>query len=101
MVNIWLSGYLVLDRSSYCPQIFPPHYSLNLMKTGLFCTYENPHQKAHQAIADQTALILHAEALGFEEAWITEHHFSDFHVSPSIRPHKYAKNAIVPLNSKV
>ncbi len=54
------------------------------MKTGLFCTYENHHQNAHQAIAEQTALIHHAEALEFEEAWITEHHFSDFHVSPSI-----------------
>lgn len=28
--------------------------------------------------------MLHAEALGFEEAWITEHHFSDFHINPSI-----------------
>ncbi|MBW4467770.1 MAG: LLM class flavin-dependent oxidoreductase [Pegethrix bostrychoides GSE-TBD4-15B] len=54
------------------------------MKTGLFCTYENPYQDAHRAIAEQTALVQQAEALGFEEAWITEHHFSDFHVSPSI-----------------
>lgn len=54
------------------------------MKTGLFCTYENPDRDAHRAITDQTALILHGESLGFEEAWITEHHFCDFHVSPSI-----------------
>lgn len=54
------------------------------MKTGLFCTYENHYRDAHRAIAEQTALVKHAEALGFEEAWITEHHFSDFHVSPSI-----------------
>ncbi|OCR00496.1 luciferase [Oscillatoriales cyanobacterium USR001] len=54
------------------------------MKTGLFCTYENQYQDAHRAIAEQTVMIQHAETLGFEEAWITEHHFSDFHVSPSI-----------------
>lgn len=54
------------------------------MKTGLFCTYENHHQDAHRAIAEQTALIRQAEDLGFEEAWITEHHFSDVHVNPSI-----------------
>lgn len=39
------------------------------MKPGLFCTYENHHQDAHRAIVEQTALIQHAEALGFEEAW--------------------------------
>lgn len=54
------------------------------MKTGLFCTYENHYQDAYRAITEQTTLVKHAEALGFEEAWITEHHFSDFHVSPSI-----------------
>jgi len=54
------------------------------VKTGIFCTYENHHQDAHRSIAEQTALVKYAEALGFEEAWITEHHFSDFHVSPSI-----------------
>ncbi|MCU0550895.1 MAG: LLM class flavin-dependent oxidoreductase [Leptolyngbya sp. Prado105] len=54
------------------------------MKTGIFCTYENYHQSVKQAIADQVALVQKAEELGFEEAWVTEHHFDEFHVSPSI-----------------
>lgn len=56
------------------------------MKTGIFCTYENYHQNAQRAIADQVALVQHAEGLGFEEAWVTEHHFDEFHISPSILP---------------
>ncbi|MBW4596683.1 MAG: LLM class flavin-dependent oxidoreductase [Brasilonema angustatum HA4187-MV1] len=54
------------------------------MKTGLFCNYENYHSDARRAILEQVALVKHAESLGFEEAWVTEHHFSDFSVSPSI-----------------
>jgi alkanesulfonate monooxygenase SsuD/methylene tetrahydromethanopterin reductase-like flavin-dependent oxidoreductase (luciferase family) len=56
------------------------------MKTGLFCTYENHHQQARQAMSEQVALIQHAEELGFESAWVTEHHFDEFQVSPSILP---------------
>jgi alkanesulfonate monooxygenase SsuD/methylene tetrahydromethanopterin reductase-like flavin-dependent oxidoreductase (luciferase family) len=56
------------------------------MKTGIFCTYENYHQNARCAIEEQVALVKHAESLGFEEAWVTEHHFDEFHVSPSILP---------------
>lgn len=54
------------------------------MKTGIFCNYENHHQDARRAIEEQITLVQHAEGLGFEEAWVTEHHFSDFNVSPSI-----------------
>ncbi len=54
------------------------------MKTGLFCNYENHHQDALCAITEQVALVKHAEYLGFEEAWVTEHHFNEFHLSPSI-----------------
>ncbi|MEH2290077.1 LLM class flavin-dependent oxidoreductase [Nostoc sp.] len=53
------------------------------MKTGLFCNYENHHQDARRAIFEQVALVRRAESLDFEEAWITEHHFNDFSVSPS------------------
>lgn len=56
------------------------------MKTGIFCTYENHHQNTQSAIADQVALVQFAEQLGFEEAWVTEHHFDSFHVSSSILP---------------
>ncbi|MFH7244718.1 MAG: LLM class flavin-dependent oxidoreductase [Spirulina sp.] len=54
------------------------------MKAGLFCTYENNYQDSHRAIVEQTALIQHAEALQFEEAWIAEHHFNSSYVNPSI-----------------
>ena len=54
------------------------------MKTGIFCNYENHHQDARRAIEEQITLVQHAEGLGFEEAWVTEHHFSDCNVSPSI-----------------
>lgn len=54
------------------------------MKTGLFCNYENHHARAHLAISEQVALVKHAEELGFEEAWITEHHFNEFNLSSSI-----------------
>lgn len=54
------------------------------MKTGLFCNYENHHHNARRAILEQVALVKHAESLGFEEAWVTEHHFNEFNLSPSI-----------------
>lgn len=53
------------------------------MKTGLFCNYENHHQDARRAMFEQVALVRRAESLDFEEAWVTEHHFNDFSVSPS------------------
>ncbi|MDF5722065.1 MAG: LLM class flavin-dependent oxidoreductase [Rhizonema sp. PD38] len=54
------------------------------MKSGLFCNYENNNASTRGAIEDQVALVKHAESLGFEEAWVTEHHFSDFYINPSI-----------------
>ncbi len=54
------------------------------MKTGLFCNFENHHRDDHRTFSEQVALIKHAESLGFEEAWVTEHHFNDFSLSSSI-----------------
>ena len=54
------------------------------MKTGLFCNYENHHQDARRAIWEQVSLVKQAESLGFAEAWVTEHHFNQFNLSPSI-----------------
>ncbi len=54
------------------------------MKTGLFCTYDNHHQDAQRAMFEQMAIVRHGEQLGFEEAWITEHHFSPDQISASI-----------------
>ncbi|PMB46963.1 LLM class flavin-dependent oxidoreductase [Fischerella thermalis CCMEE 5205] len=54
------------------------------MRTGIFCNYENYHQDAHRAITEQVAMVKHCESLGFDEAWVTEHHFNEFNLSPSI-----------------
>lgn len=54
------------------------------MKTGLFCNYDNHYQDARRAIFEQVLLVKQAENLGFEEAWISEHHFSESNLSPSM-----------------
>ncbi|MEI1378245.1 LLM class flavin-dependent oxidoreductase [Nostoc sp. UHCC 0926] len=54
------------------------------MKTGIFCNYDNHHQDARRAIFEQVALVKQAESLGFEEAWVSEHHFSESNLSPSM-----------------
>jgi alkanesulfonate monooxygenase SsuD/methylene tetrahydromethanopterin reductase-like flavin-dependent oxidoreductase (luciferase family) len=54
------------------------------MRIGVFCTYENPQQDFVRCFEAQTRLVRHAEALGFEEAWIAEHHFDPDAASPSI-----------------
>jgi alkanesulfonate monooxygenase SsuD/methylene tetrahydromethanopterin reductase-like flavin-dependent oxidoreductase (luciferase family) len=54
------------------------------MRIGAFCTYENPTRDYKQCFDAQTRLILHAEQLGFEEAWVAEHHFNPDAASPSI-----------------
>ncbi|WP_445637469.1 Luciferase [Nostoc sp. DSM 114161] len=54
------------------------------MKTGIFCNYENHHQDARRAIFEQVTLIKQAESLDFEEAWVSEHHFSESNLSPSM-----------------
>jgi alkanesulfonate monooxygenase SsuD/methylene tetrahydromethanopterin reductase-like flavin-dependent oxidoreductase (luciferase family) len=53
------------------------------MKTGLFCNYESHYQDSHRAFTKQIALVKHVESLGFDEVWVTEHHFNDFSVSSS------------------
>ncbi|WP_413174472.1 LLM class flavin-dependent oxidoreductase [Anabaena azotica] len=54
------------------------------MKTGLFCNYDNYHQDARRAIFEQVLLVKQAENLGFEEAWVSEHHFNESNLSPSL-----------------
>jgi alkanesulfonate monooxygenase SsuD/methylene tetrahydromethanopterin reductase-like flavin-dependent oxidoreductase (luciferase family) len=46
------------------------------MRTGLFCTYENPQKDYRSAYAEQTELVEFVESLGFDEAWVAEHHFN-------------------------
>lgn len=54
------------------------------LRLGLFCIYENPDHDYRRAHAEQTRQVLHAEALGFDEIWVAEHHFNPDSVSPSI-----------------
>lgn len=56
------------------------------MKFGVFCTYENPNGDFARAYAAQSRIVCKAESLGFEEAWVAEHHFDPDAASPSIFP---------------
>jgi alkanesulfonate monooxygenase SsuD/methylene tetrahydromethanopterin reductase-like flavin-dependent oxidoreductase (luciferase family) len=46
------------------------------VRTDLFCTYENPQKDYRSAYVEQTELVEFVEALGFDEAWVAEHHFN-------------------------
>lgn len=54
------------------------------MKTGIFCNYENHHQNTSHSIWEQVALVKEAESLGFDSAWVSEHHFNEFNLSSSM-----------------
>jgi alkanesulfonate monooxygenase SsuD/methylene tetrahydromethanopterin reductase-like flavin-dependent oxidoreductase (luciferase family) len=56
------------------------------VRTGLFCTYENPQKDYRSAYAEQTELVEFVEALGFDEAWVAEHHFNAAASSSSPMP---------------
>jgi alkanesulfonate monooxygenase SsuD/methylene tetrahydromethanopterin reductase-like flavin-dependent oxidoreductase (luciferase family) len=53
------------------------------MRTGLFCTYENPQSDYGSAYAEQAELARLVEARGFDEVWVAEHHFNPNAASPS------------------
>ncbi|MFY9085318.1 LLM class flavin-dependent oxidoreductase [Aliarcobacter cryaerophilus] len=53
------------------------------MKNAIFSLFENWEDDYQKAITDQIELVCYAEKLGFDEAWLTEHHFNNFSVSPS------------------
>lgn len=59
------------------------------MRYALFANFENPLfgnalGNAARAIDESMRTIVHAERLGFDEAWVTEHHFNRFSVSSSL-----------------
>lgn len=63
--------------------------SAERMRFGLFANFENPAANGWhtaRALAESVATVRHAEALGYAEAWLTEHHFNPFSVSASIFP---------------
>ncbi|MFG1346953.1 LLM class flavin-dependent oxidoreductase [Xanthobacter autotrophicus DSM 431] len=72
------------------------------MRIGLFCTYENPDQDYASAYAQQTELVQRVEQLGFEEAWIAEHHFNPQAASPACLPiiaHLAGRTSVIRLGS--
>jgi luciferase family oxidoreductase group 1 len=73
-----------------------------LVRTGLFCTYENPQNDYRSAYAEQTELVEFVEALGFDEAWVAEHHFNPAASSSSplsILAHLAARTSRIRLGS--
>lgn len=53
------------------------------MKNAIFCLFENWEGSYKQAFKQQLDLVCSAERLGFDEAWIAEHHMNNFSVVPS------------------
>jgi luciferase family oxidoreductase group 1 len=72
------------------------------MRTGLFCTFENPQRDFSAAYADQMQLAQLIEDLGFDEIWVAEHHFNPDASSPSslmILAHLAARTKRIRLGS--
>lgn len=67
------------------------------MRLGLFCTYENPQMDYRSAYAEQSELVKLIEALGFDDAWIAEHHFN----SNARTPLRSALSPISPRRPRV
>lgn len=54
------------------------------MNIGLMLLYENWNDDFSKAFQNQQEIIMIGEQLGFDEVWITEHHFNKFSLSSSI-----------------
>jgi luciferase family oxidoreductase group 1 len=54
------------------------------MRLGLFCPYAVADGDFAAAMAHQVALVRHAEALGYDSAWVVEHHFAADSAAASI-----------------
>jgi len=52
----------------------------------LFANVENPFNDAPRALHESVDTIVHAETLGFEQVWLTEHHFNPFSISAALLP---------------
>jgi alkanesulfonate monooxygenase SsuD/methylene tetrahydromethanopterin reductase-like flavin-dependent oxidoreductase (luciferase family) len=68
----------------------------------LFANFENPFGDTARAFRESVETVVHAEDLGFEQVWLTEHHFNAFSVSASIFPllaHLAAKTSRIQLGA--
>src|SRR6516225_8302771 len=55
-------------------------------EVALFANVEDPFGDTARAFRETIQTIVHAESLGFEQVWLTEHHFNNFSISASILP---------------
>lgn len=73
-----------------------------MSECALFANFENPFGDTARAFRESVDTVVHAEALGFEQVWLTEHHFNTFSVSASIFPllaHLAAKTSRIKLGA--
>jgi len=56
------------------------------MRLGLFLNFEHGAQSGADTFRAQTDLAVKAEALGYDELWVSEHHFNHFSQSGSTLP---------------
>jgi luciferase family oxidoreductase group 1 len=56
------------------------------MRLGLFLNFEHSPQDEASAIGPQMDLAVYAEALGYDELWVSEHHFNRFSQSGATLP---------------
>lgn len=54
------------------------------MNSGVFCFFETDDSAWDKSLREENELVLHAEELGFEEAWAPEHHFNPSAPSSSL-----------------
>lgn len=52
----------------------------------LFANVENPFLDTRRAFREAVATVVHAERLGFDQAWLTEHHFNRYSLSAALMP---------------
>jgi alkanesulfonate monooxygenase SsuD/methylene tetrahydromethanopterin reductase-like flavin-dependent oxidoreductase (luciferase family) len=52
----------------------------------LFANFENPFGNTRRALHESIETVILAEQLGFEQVWLTEHHFNAFSVSAALFP---------------
>jgi alkanesulfonate monooxygenase SsuD/methylene tetrahydromethanopterin reductase-like flavin-dependent oxidoreductase (luciferase family) len=57
-----------------------------MREVALFANIEDPFGDTGRAFREAVDTIVHAERLGFEQVWLTEHHFNAFSISASILP---------------
>lgn len=55
-----------------------------MKRFALFANFENPMGDTRRALLESVHTVCHAEALGYEEVWLTEHHFNPFSVSAAL-----------------